>query len=71
MLDRFNNKPFASRYDPDSRNPYHAEIVNPCEICNEESAKFESEKVKFVWGKECDEHVREDFELKEEDVSYI
>ena len=70
-MDRFSNQPFRSSYDPDSKNPYHAEINNPCEICNEEPAKYESDKVKFKWGEQCNKDVKDDFKLTDSDVDYI
>lgn len=71
-MDRFSERPFVSKYDPDFNNPLHNEIVYGCDICEDGQGIFEApEKCKIKFCRKCKEEVMEDFELTEEDVDYV
>lgn len=71
-MDRFNGRPFTSRYDPDSKNPLHIEVVYKCDICEEDHGVFEApNKCKIKFCRRCKKEVMQDFELTEEDVNHI
>lgn len=71
-MDRFSERPFVSKYDPDSTNPLHIGNTYGCDICEERQGIFEApEKCKIKFCRKCKPEVMENYELTEDDVEYV